>query len=173
MPKFRRSNQKISRWWTNNVFFLFLVCYMSRFLPICIFDHWVNIAIWKTKPKKHTTSEYVWQFHPFFLIRRTSNSAMFLFLSIQAKRDRTHFLLLLLLLRVFYFLFINYTVYRSRIVQLFAYMCRSERARVLLFRMHNVMYDICVHIFIVILCCGVRHQLATVQRRMIRHICKF
>lgn len=172
MPKFRRSNQKISRWWKNNVFFLFLVCYMSRFLPICIFDHWVNIAIWKTKPKKHTQRVNMFDNStPFFLIQRTSNSAMFLFLSHQAKRDRKH--ILLLLLHVFYFLFINYTVYRSRIVQLFAYMCRSERARVLLFRMHNVMYDICVHIFIVILCCGVRHQLATVQRRMIRHICKF
>lgn len=173
MPKFRRSNQKISRWWKNNVFFS-----LSRMLHEPVFTHLHLRSLSKhsnleNKAKKtHTTSEYVWQFHPFFLIRRTSNSAMFLFLSIQAKRDRTH-ILLLLLLRVFYFLFINYTVYRSRIVQLFAYMCRSERARVLLFRMHNVMYDICVHIFIVILCCGVRHQLATVQRRMIRHICKF
>lgn len=69
---------------------------MNMFVPTHIFDHWVNIAIWRTK-KTHTRSnkncEWVClTIPPLFLhTERTRDSATFLFLLIHIpKRSNTY-----------------------------------------------------------------------------------
>lgn len=61
----------------------------------------------------------------------------------------------------FFFISFFYKLHCIHLLSYCSFICIYVSASTPCFRMHNVMYDICVHIFIVILCCGVFRRVKT------------